>query len=239
MRIKTKVLYYEKEKISSKNYTTVIVDILRASSSITTILSKGALWVKPVMDADEAFRVKKEIPNVLLAGEINTFKIDGFDFGNSPLEFLESDLIDKKMVLTTTNGTKAIVTHQNNSEVLIGCFLNIDPLVSYLEFKENILLVCSGSHGEFSLEDFLFCGRLIERLSTKCKIEELDDASRTALKLSQSFENDFWNFIREGTHAKVLISKGFEKDVDFCLQENVFDLIPFLDKDGCFKIFRV
>lgn len=237
MRIKTKILYYEKEKVPSKKYTTVIVDILRASSSITTILSKGASCVKPVENANKAFEIKSEIPNILLAGEINAIKIKGFDFGNSPLEFFEKDLRGKKLALTTTNGTKAILSHQGNLEVLIGCFLNIDSLVNYLKDKKSILLVCSGSHGEFSLEDFLFCGRLIEKLLVKCKIEELDDASKTALTLSKSLNDDLFSFIKkESRHAKILVSKGFEEDVDFCLQENIFDSVPLLDSDGCFKI---
>ncbi|HEW92273.1 MAG TPA: 2-phosphosulfolactate phosphatase [Thermotogaceae bacterium] len=235
MRIRTKVLYYEREKEPLNEYTTVIIDILRASSSITTILSNGASWVKPVENSNEALRIKEKIPDVLLAGEINALRIKGFDFGNSPTEFLNKDLSNKKVVLTTTNGTKAVLTHSNNSEVLIGCFLNINTLVDYLKNKEHILLVCSGSHGEFSLEDFLFCGRLIEKLMINNSIYVLDDASKLALRMVNELGNDLWNFIKGSMHANTLISKNFKRDVEFCFRENVFEIVPFLDEEG-FKV---
>ncbi|MDI3472306.1 MAG: 2-phosphosulfolactate phosphatase [Thermotogaceae bacterium] len=232
MKIKTKVIYYEKEKNPDTNYTTVIVDILRASSSITTLLSNGALWVKPVMSIEEAFNIKEKSPDVLLAGEKNALKIEGFDFGNSPTEFLNNDFKGKKIVLTTTNGTKAVLNHRDNFEVLIGCFLNINALIDYLKIRENILLVCSGSHGEFSLEDFLFCGRLIVNLTKNCNVESMDDASKLALKAAQLLGNELLPYAKESMHAKVLVSKGFEKDVDFCLKENVFSTIPILTDEG-------
>lgn len=235
MKIKTKVVYYEREKYHSTNYTTVIVDILRASSSITTLLSNGALWVKPVMSIKDAFSIKEKIPDVLLAGEENALKIEGFDFGNSPTEFLKNNFQGKKIVLTTTNGTRAVLNHKDNFEVLIGCFLNIGALIDYLKTKENILLVCSGSHGEFSLEDFLFCGRLIANLIKNCDIESLNDASKLALKMVQSLGDELLSFAKESMHARVLISKGFEEDVDFCLKENVFSTVPILTDEG-FKV---
>ena len=203
----------------------VIVDVFRATSVVVTALSIGAKYVLPVEGIDQAFELKGILSDVVLAGERNSLKIEGFDFSNSPLELLKSkeELLNKGMILTTTNGTRAILAHSKAKGMIAASFLNIDTSVDFVSSKnDDLLLVCSGANGRFSMEDFVFCGSFIDRLSLSGKDIELSSGAYVAYKFYKNNVENLKEMIMMGEHTKNLIRLGFGEDVDFCLRENLY-----------------
>ncbi|MBO8139354.1 MAG: 2-phosphosulfolactate phosphatase [Thermosipho sp. (in: Bacteria)] len=207
--------------------TIVVIDVLRAGSVIITALYNGAKFVKVTNSIKKAREMRKD--GFILCGERSTQKIKGFDKGNSPLEFF--DVKDKKIVLTTSNGTKVVEKARKvSSKVVIGSFLNLDYIVDYVKNDENIVLWCSGNNGRISFEDTLFAGAFIERLE-KYKRYDFNDSSLISLK--------FWkrtglNF--EGEHTKKLLELGYKDDIDFCKQVSIYNVVPQLLNDVFYEV---
>lgn len=202
----------------------LVIDVLRATSTIVTALSNGALLVKPVEKIEEAINMKEK--DFLLCGERNGLKIEGFDLGNSPLEYKKEIVKGKKIVLTTTNGTKAIKLLKA-SKIIAVSFLNVSFAVNAVKNFEEINIVCSGTNGKFSLEDFLLSGLIVKLLNRK----DIDDASKVAMRYYESVEN-VESEIRKSSHAQRLINLGFEKDIIFCSQIDLFNTVPILKNDA-------
>ena len=202
----------------------LVIDVLRATSTIVTALSNGALLVKPVEKIEEAINMKEK--DLLLCGERNGLKIEGFDLGNSPLEYKKEIVKGKKIVLTTTNGTKAIKLLKA-SKIIAVSFLNVSFAVNAVKNFEEINIVCSGTNGKFSLEDFLLSGLIVKLLNRK----DIDDASKVAMRYYESVEN-VESEIRKSSHAQRLINLGFEKDIIFCSQIDLFNTVPILKNDA-------
>lgn len=156
------------EEIHNKDiasYLVVIIDVLRASSTITTALAEGADRVIPVYSLKEAKKIAKNIyseyEDVLLCGERGGQKLSGFVLGNSPLEYKSTQIRDKTIIFTTTNGIKAINIVRRATQIIIGCFLNIQAVIQYCQqYTKNILLVCAGDRGNISLEDMVCAGMM-------------------------------------------------------------------------------
>src|SRR5438876_5276355 len=151
----------------------VVLDILRATTTMMTALANGAEAVIPVTEIPEALAIREERPDVLLAGERNGLRIRAdqtggidFDFGNSPREFLPEKVRGRTIVMTTTNGTRALRACAHAQSVLIGSFLNLRAIVNWLrrELPPHLILVCAGTHNQAALEDTLAAGALCERL---------------------------------------------------------------------------
>ena len=142
-----------------KDYTVVIIDIFRATSSICYGIENGAEAIIPVSEIEECAAFREKGIDYLLAAERNGEVVAGFDFGNSPFSYTTEKVAGKTVVLTTTNGTHALHLSRSAKQVLIGSFLNITSLCNYLKTRQdNILLVCAGWHNNFNLEDTLFAG---------------------------------------------------------------------------------
>lgn len=207
----------------------VVLDILRATSTIVTALNNGAAEVIPVQEYEEALNLVNSIGHniCLLGGERKGFKIEGFDLGNSPLEYTEEQVKDKKVILYTTNGTKAIKGFQNAAEVLIGSYLNIQILVDYLiENIQDTVLVCSGREGALCLED-LACAGMITRLVSEAVTVELTDAAKVALFITkQNSRVRLEKFISSTEHGQYLKEIGMEADLKFCTVVNSAPILP-------------
>lgn len=214
-----------------KDETVVVVDVLRATSTIVTALANGAKEVVPVKTVEEALTMKKK--GILVCGERNAKKVDGFDLGNSPLEYKRELVLGKTVVLTTTNGTQVIEKIESES-IIAASFLNVSAVVEHLKEKENITIVCAGTSGDFSLEDFLLAGMIVKRM----KREDLLDGALVAMRYFESVQNVREEIKRFSSHAKRLISLGFEKDVDFCTTEDLFREVPVL-VNGAFTLKEV
>lgn len=222
------------EKAASRGDVVVVIDALRCCSTIVTALANGAEEVIPIKTLREAQTLHKKHPEFLLAGERKGLKPKGFDLGNSPLEFSSKTVKGKHLILTTTSGTKAILSSKNARWVLIGAFLNAEAvartaLKAAEKEKAGVSLVLSGTHGRFSLEDFLCAGAIVESLPSD-KVE-CSDAVLAAFLAFQQSSRSLTNVIQHGYHARYLKSIGHEEDVEFCCRLNAYPIVP-VHKNG-------
>lgn len=204
----------------------VVLDILRATSTIVKALYNGATEVIPVQESDEALSLVKSIGRniCLLGGERKGYKIEGFDLGNSPLEYTREMVEGKKIILCTTNGTKAIKAFQSGTEILIGSYLNMDYLVDYLsQSNQDITLVCSGQDGNLCLEDLACAGMIVRKVSSA----DLTDAAKVALFIAkQQARTSLEKFIGNTEHGLSLKAIGMGEDIKACTALNSAPILP-------------
>ncbi|MFA6245481.1 MAG: 2-phosphosulfolactate phosphatase [Mucilaginibacter sp.] len=218
-----------------EDYTVVIIDIFRATSSICYGIENGAEAIIPVSEVEECAAYREKGTGYLLAAERNGEVVAGFDFGNSPFSYTAEKVAGKTIVLTTTNGTHALHLSRSAKQILIGSFLNITSLCTYLKGVEgNILLVCAGWQNNFNLEDALFAGAVIEQL--KDSGYTLDDPAIAANDLFQIGKNDISKYLGKTSHGERLRKLGIEKDIAFCLQVDLTTAIPVLQGEKLVKL---
>ncbi|MEJ5286819.1 MAG: putative 2-phosphosulfolactate phosphatase [Candidatus Kapaibacterium sp.] len=213
------------------------VDILRAGTTICTALNSGAKQIIPVASTEEALNIysKMDKETVLLAGERNSKKIDGFHLGNSPLEFTPEVVSGKIIILNTTNGSKLFNKCKSFPNFFIGCFVNFSSLITKIldtinaQNAKNLILACSGQDNKFAYEDALFCGKVIDTLLNSKLIEKdikMNDASLASVELFELHKDNFVEAIKASSHSRHLIELGFEDDVDFALTLDKFSTVP-------------
>ncbi|MFV0507037.1 MAG: 2-phosphosulfolactate phosphatase [Bacteroidales bacterium] len=214
------------------NKTIVVVDVLRASSVICTALANGAKNIHPVLSTNEAFERLRNInaKNTLLVGERNALPINGFDLGNSPLLFTKEVVKNKSLIMTTSNGTRAIRNAQGADCLYIASFLNAGATIERLTQHQDIIILCSGTNGEFALEDSL-CAGLIAFELTRNQYK-LSDAALAMSSLYISQKDHLQDFASRGRHYQYLLSLGLQPDLDYCFNINIINIIPRLHKDG-------
>ena len=216
-----------------QEYTAVVLDILRATSSITTAFANDCYAVVPVTSVTAAWDYKQEQPQALLAGERQGQCIDGFDLGNSPFEYTRSNVTGQTIVMTTTNGTRALAAAASCRNVYIGSFLNAAQLCRQLaEEQTDIVIVCAGTEGRFSLEDALCAGLIADRLSQVCS---LSDTARAAQAMYRGAQPNLNACIGASSHARYLDSIGFAADVEYCLRHDCLDVVPYF-ADGIIRV---
>ncbi len=210
--------------------TTVVIDVLRATSTIATALQNGAKEIVPVATVEFAVKVSGGMfgGQTLLGGERNTKKIEGFALGNSPLEYTEEIVSGKSIILYTTNGTKAIAKAKF-SETLVACSLNnISAIASYLiGLKEDVEVVCAGKSNNFSMEDTVCAGKLLTEMLKLNEEIALSDSARASIALSKSFGKSMLKMLKETEHGKILLENGFEEDLKYCSKLNSSEAIPY------------
>lgn len=219
--------------ISSK--TVIVVDVLRASSTIVTALGNGCRRIIPVADVERARQIARELGNnVLLCGERGGLKVDGFDFGNSPLDYRANIVSGKDIVFTTTNGTQAIQAARNSRTLFVGTFLNLSSVVRRsLGLGDDVIILCAGRSGTFSLEDSVCAGLFVKELCVLGGFRiKLRDSALAAKQLFASFQGDIQKVFHASEHGKILLSLGMERDLDFCALIDVFNIVPLFQKDS-------
>lgn len=203
--------------------TIVVVDILRATSCMTTAFAHGIESITPFAQLADCLAYKSK--GYFTAGERDGKKVDGFDLGNSPFEYMNGVLKGKKLAFTTTNGTGAIVKSAGAREIIIGSFLNLTAVVDYLrKNNNNILVVCSGWKGKVNLEDTLFAGAIVENL--KDDFKSACDSPLLAQRLYEAGRNNLMEFLKDSSHIQRLHRLNVHKDIDFCLRENQYHIVP-------------
>ena len=204
----------------------VVIDILRATSSITYGIENGAEAIIPVANVEDCLTFGDK--GYLLAAERNGEVVTGYDFGNSPFSYTKEKVGGKTIVLTTTNGTKALhLANKRAHQVVIGAFLNLDSLCQYLASQnKNVLLLCAGWKDQFNLEDTLFAGAVVNKL--RQNFEHFDDSSVAAEDLYLLAKDDLRKYLHKSSHSHRLAQLNIEEDVVFCLQLNVCKAIPVL-----------
>lgn len=202
----------------------VVIDVLRATSTIVTALGNKALGIIPVLEPGEASELKRETryEDCLMAGERRGYRIPGFDLGNSPGEYGPSRVAGKRIILCTTNGTRALRRASEARIVLTASFLNIGRTVRFLyQTCRDLLLVCSGSRGELSLEDLTCAGMIADLLAEGSgrsgAATLLSDTARVArYTYLKARETGLENFIAGTEHGQYLARIGMREDLRSC-----------------------
>ncbi len=209
--------------------TVVIIDILRATSSICVGFHSGVSLFHPVAHPDQALALEKE--GFIGAAERNGKKLDGFSLGNSPFDYLSSHLKNKKVAITTTNGTRCLHLSYEADEIIIGSFLNLKAVAAYCKHKnQDVIAFCAGWKDKFNLEDTLFAGALANSLSADFTIE--CDSTLAAIDLYSNAKNNLSSYIKKASHAQRFERFGIEHDIDFCMQNSIYDFVPRMVGDN-------
>lgn len=211
----------------------VVIDILRATTTIIQALASGAREVVPCLEIAEAREIAARIGSgTLLGGERGGRQIPGFDLGNSPAEYTRSAVAGKSVIFTTTNGTRAMLQCRAARQVFIGAFVNFSALCRELAEEQEISIVCAGTDGQVTREDTLFAGALVDDLARKGaalndQAEIAADAWRTAVRLLT--DRPLGMTLRESRGGRNLIEIGQENDIDLAAQIDKFDFAPRLN----------
>ncbi len=207
----------------------VVIDVLRATTTMTVALDQGATKVIPVESIEECLSYKDK-PDHILAGERGGQKVEGFSYGNSPFEYMDGVVKGKTLVLTTTNGTRAIKMSSDAKEILIGGFLNFSALTRWLlnESTDTVLL-CSGWRDKFNLEDTIFAGAIINHLKEYFLVDS--DSAFAAEKLYLNSRRNMLHYMKQSSHYKRLAKFGVVNDIKYCLRPDLTNVVPIL-KDG-------
>ena len=205
----------------------VIIDVFRATSAICVAFHYGASKIIPVATVEEALQYKAQ--GMLAGAERNAIKLEGFDFGNSPYDYMGSHVQGKTIALTTTNGTQAIEAAKNAYQVVIGSFLNIDVLCNWLVKQErNILLLCSGWKNKFNMEDSLFAGAVTQQILDSCSHYRLGDGCLALKYLYQIGKEKPTRFLNYSSHKERFAKLNLKKDIRYCLMPNSAPVVPIL-----------
>ena len=226
--------------IDFSGQTAVVIDVLRATTVITTALDNGAREVIPVKTVEEAQSLYATCDNALRGGERNAVKIEGFDLGNSPLEYKKKTVENKTLILTTTNGTNALNNIKGADEVVLACFRNAEAMANHLvglshRGSRDIIIVCAGTEGRFSLDDGLCAGMLIEQLKQQTEVET-DDLGLLLNRFYNESKSNLFGALSECYHLKCLFMLGFYDDIKFCLETNCVGTVPILKNDKIVKL---
>ncbi len=219
------------------NTTIVIIDVVRASSTICTAIDCGVEHIVALSDVEETRKRKNE--GYIISGERNGCMIEGFDYGNSPLSYKdESTFKGAKLAITTTNGTRTLnlvekaSNNFTNCDVLIGAFVNSSSIKNYiLSNSKNVLLVCSGWKANLSIEDTIFAGKLAQELLETGNYSPISDGAAHATLLYNIAANNLYDFVLDNSARFKGKPGSLHKDIRYCLQHDILDVVPIL-KDG-------
>jgi 2-phosphosulfolactate phosphatase len=207
----------------------VVIDILRATSTIATALNNGAKEVIPVDSVEKCIRLGKEMA-CITAGERDGKIAEGLQYGNSSFEYPREFVQGKILVLTTTNGTKLLhmAVAKGATEIITGSFLNFSAVCDHLvENKKNVILACAGWKDKINIEDTLFAGAVIQKLKDHFEIN--CDASNMAACLYEQAQHDLFEFLKNNnaSHYHRLMDFGLEKDIRHCLTLDIANVLPY------------
>lgn len=216
----------------------VIIDVLRATSTIATALFNGARYIVPVDSVAKCIELGRQI-NCVTAGERDGKIAEGLSYGNSPFEYSQPFINGKILVLTTTNGTRLLhmALDKGAREIVTGSFVNLKAVTDYLiQQKNNVILACAAWKDRINVEDTLFAGAVIEKVREHFTIE--CDSSHIALNLYNKAAGDLFGFMKENnaSHFNRLMSFGLEKDIRYCMESNLANVLPIYEA-GKLKIY--
>lgn len=205
----------------------VVIDILRATSSICVAFHHGVKSIVPVSGIDESRAYREK--GYLIGAERNGEMLDGFDLGNSPFSYMDPVVRGRDVALSTTNGTQAIAAAKGARLLVAGSFLNLDVLCAWLAAQDrSVLLLCSGWKNSFNLEDTLFAGAVAEKLEPHFGLNKMRDAVIAAKHLYALAKEDMNGFLAQSSHRNRLAKLHIEKDIEYCLTPNLAPVIPVM-----------
>lgn len=217
--------------------TVVVVDALRTASTVIQALSQGCREVVPVADVENAMSVLQRYgrAGALLGGARNGNPISGFDLGDSPLEYREEQVRDKVLIYTADNGSAAIEKALSADKLYLGAFLNVSALAEALAGEEEVVLLCAGTAGRFSLDDVLAGGCIIDALSQRTQVE-LGDLGLMAYRAYRLEGGDLLQSLSATASFTQLQAQGYGEDIAFCLRVDALPVVPVL-RDNVFVQF--
>lgn len=228
------------ERVAGRNV--AVIDVFRATSVMVTALGNGAREIIPVTEIEESFRLRDKIAEehkqtddngpVLLGGERNTVIIEGFDLDNSPLRYTPEIVRDATIVMNTTNGTRAVNCAQGAAnEIYIAALLNADAVARQLgELGQEVVLVCSGRHDRFTIEDGLCAGMMARYLAQNYGYT-LTDFAWWCADVYQRYEDDLGQVLDHCEHYHNIKGR-WGADIEWCLMRNAMDTAPHITKEG-------
>ncbi|MFN3233824.1 MAG: 2-phosphosulfolactate phosphatase [Gammaproteobacteria bacterium] len=232
--MKINVLQHIGDNSTSLEKVVVVIDQYRASSTIVTALANGVQKIIPCLSLEEALAKKalSEYKNFLVLGEQNARKSEKASLGNSPLPFTVKNHGIKEILMATTNGTKALKRAQHAQKIMLCSFLNLSAIAEKLiKCDSDFTILCSGSKGKFCLEDVICASLLIQRIQKKESCFFIDDFTRLVAALNE----DQQSLLCESKSYKKLKSLGFNSDLDFCDQQDLYESVPVYLKTGFIK----
>jgi 2-phosphosulfolactate phosphatase len=211
----------------SQEQTAVVVDVLRATSTIVAALAAGARCIYPVTGTDEAIRLASSLgrEDTLLCGERKGHKVPGFDLGNSPLEFTPEGVGGMRLVMSTTNGTRALHAAAGARRVIAASLLNLEAVTATVRGAEDLVVVCAGREDRFALEDAVCAGLILEKVLEGSENPRLDDSARAALTLARAIAPDA-AFLGGVEGGRALLEIGMGADVEHCARRDLYAIVP-------------
>lgn len=216
------------DEMSMRGRNVIIIDVLRATSTICTALRNGAREIIPTPDIETATKISSNLSadSRLLGGERQGKKIDGFDLGNSPAEYTRERVAGKSIIFTTTNGAGAIYRCRYAATALIASFVNMSAVVqAIVEIGGTWTIVCSGRQGAFSVEDATCAGMIISQVKALTEVDT-EDAGLTALILYKNYKRSILGMMKKSLHGKYLSSIGAADDLKLCSDVDSVPVVP-------------
>ena len=215
-----------------RDRTVIVVDTLRATSSVVTAMGNGCREVIPVADVNDAINVSHTMgSHTLLGGERDSNRIAGFDLGNSPLEYTRDKVEGKAVVMTTTNGTEAMLRTRTCFKALIGAMINDHAVAkAAYELGRDVTILCAGNNRKLSLEDILTAGSIISVMQELAKADgtelDMDDLGYLSVMFFQQNKDNLKNALVGCEHYKKLVKNGYDQDVEYCCKRNLLQIVP-------------
>ena len=210
----------------------VIVDVLRASTTVATALGNGAKTVMPLEGADEVISRSKEFHRsaVILAGEQKMLPITSFDLGNSPQDFTRKAVEGKTILITTTNGTRALLGVQGARDIVIASYVNFTAVLAMMKVaassNTDIAIICAGEDGGFTLEDAACAGRYVRALPKRAESMHLNDAASASVLIEKKYGENIAKLFKESTHGQALQEAGFGDDLAAAAKVDAYPVVP-------------
>ena len=211
--------------------TVVLIDVLRATSSMVEALVNGAQGVYPAPSTEEAIKLAASLgrEDTILCGEARGLKIEGFDLGNSPWEFSAERVAGKRLVMSTTNGTRALFLVEDAVRVLICSFMNLSAVAAVAMEADSLIIVCAGMEGLFSLDDAVCAGALVQRIRQAAEVEvELNDAAMGAVEMALTFRINA-HFLASTSTGQRLSEIELREDLELCAEIDRHSVVPEMD----------
>jgi 2-phosphosulfolactate phosphatase len=222
----------EIDDMALKDKNVVVIDVLRASTTVATALHNGAKEIIPVNSIENVIKISSNLFGdvTLRAGERNGKMIEGFNLGNSPLEYTAKMIKGKSIILMTTNGSMAIVKGKHAKNLVVAGFINLGLAVRFLTaLQEDIVIVCSGKDNTFCIEDAVCAGRIVNDLTDAMNGEVvIDDAGNAATMLDKSAGKNLLRLLKNSEHGQYLTSIGFGEDLKACAELDSIPVLPVL-----------
>ncbi len=209
-----------------------VIDVLRASTTIVTALANGARAVVPFADADELMTRARQFErgDVRLAGERRMLPIEGFDLGNSPAQFTHAAVGGMTVLMTTTNGTRALVAAQGAADIVVGAYTNLSVVTAMLRAAlrggTDVILACAGQDGHYALEDAACAGRFVRTITRRLSNVSMNDAAHSCALLARNYGDDIGSVFMDAAHGRALSAAGFDEDIALCAAIDSHPLVP-------------